>query len=128
MIQNKEKIHSFTDLVAWKDSHKLAIMIYEATKSFPKEEIFGLTNQIRRASVSVVSNIAEDFSRSSAKEKIQFYSVSLGSLTEVQSQLFIARDIQYINKEGFDRILEQTITVSKLCNGLIKKSRSTIIP
>ena len=74
-----KKIKSFTDLDTWKEGHKLVLLIYESTKSFPKEERFALTDQIRRAAVSITSNIAEGFSRQSLREKIQFYSISKGS-------------------------------------------------
>lgn len=114
------KIKSFTDLVAWKEAHKLVLMIYEATNDFPKNEIFGLTNQIRRSAVSVSSNIAEGFSRNSKKEKLQFDYIAKGSLTEVQDQLLISKDIKYISIECFKKIADQTIIVSKLINGLIK--------
>ena len=116
----KGKIKSFTDLIAWKEAHKLAILIYEITKFFPKEEIYGLTNQIRRAVVSVSSNIAEGFSRRTNADKNQFYHQSLASLTELQNQLLIARDVGYLKKEDFNRATEQTIVVSKLVNSLIK--------
>ncbi len=96
------------------------------TQEFPQAEQFGLTNQIRRAAVSITSNIAEGFSRSSYKEKSQFYSMALGSLTEVQNQLLIAKDIGYLSKEDFVIIAEKTITVNKLLNGLIKKSKTLI--
>jgi four helix bundle protein len=121
-----EKIKRFTDLNAWKEGHKLVLEIYRITKNFPKEELFGLTSQIRRAVISITSNVAEGFSRNSYKEKLQFYSVSLGSVTEVQNQLLIAKDIGYISSEDFKKFAEQTIIVSKLLNGLIKKSKSII--
>ena len=125
MMNNDEnKIKNFTDLNAWKESHKLTLMIYEATKDFPKEEIFGLTNQMRRAAVSVVSNIAEGFSRQSYKEKIQFYSMAQGSLTELQSQLLISRDVEFITKKELESIANQSLLTHKLINGLIKKSKS----
>lgn len=82
MNQASRKIKSFTDLNVWKEGHKLVLQVYKLTKEFPKEELFGLTNQIRRAAVSITSNIAEGFSRHSYKEKLQFYSTALGSLTE----------------------------------------------
>ena len=123
---NEAKIKSFTDLNAWKEAHSLVLEVYEITKTFPKEEQFGLTNQIRRAVVSVTSNIAEGFSRSSYKEKSQFYSIALGSLTEVQNQLLIAKDLSYITKDKFSNLAEDTITVNKLLNGLIKKSKTMI--
>jgi len=113
-------IKSFTDLNAWKEAHSLDLFIYNITKSFPKDEQYGLTNQIRRASVSVSSNIAEGFSRRSSLEKRQFFHQALGSLTEVQNQLLIAKDIGYIKQKDFTTIAEQTIIVSKLINSLIK--------
>lgn len=122
MNQEARKIKSFTDLYAWKEAHNLVLCIYQVTKIFPKEEQFGLINQIRRAIVSVTSNIAEGFSRSSYKEKSQFYSIALGSLTEVQNQLLIARDLEYISKEKFTEFATNTVIVNKLLNGLIKKS------
>lgn len=126
MNQEAGKIKSFTQLNTWKEGHNLVLEVYELTKKFPKEEQFGLTNQIRRAVVSITSNIAEGFSRNSFKEKSQFYSMSLGSLSEVQNQLIVARDLGYTNKVTFKKVADQTITVNKLLNGLIKKSRSMI--
>lgn len=120
------KIKSFTDLNAWQYGHELVLEIYQVTKKFPKEEMFGLTNQIRRAIVSFTSNIAEGFSRSSYKEKSQFYSMALGSLSEVQNQLLIAKDIGYLTKNEFDNLAQRTVLLSKLTNGLIKKTKSII--
>ncbi|MDP2708505.1 MAG: four helix bundle protein [bacterium] len=119
-----ETIKSFTDLNAWREGHKLVLLIYKITKNFPKEEMFGLINQLRRAAVSVTSNIAEGFSRQSYKEKIKFYCTSLGSTTEVQNQILIAKDVKYINSGEFIEIADQTIVVHKLLNGLIKSSRN----
>lgn len=121
-----EKIHSFTDLNAWKKGHEMVIKIYDLTKAFPQEEIFGLTNQLRRASVSVTSNIAEGFSRTSYKEKAQFYATALGSLTEIQNQILIAKDVGYMPKNSFEELAETTVTTSKLLNGLLKKTRTII--
>jgi len=119
-----QKIKSFTDLNVWKEGHKLVVDIYQITKKFPREEIFGLTNQIRRAAVSITSNIAEGFSRGSYKDKVHFYQMSLGSTTEVENQLIISRDVGYVSEENFHKIQEQLILVNKLCNGLIKKSKT----
>lgn len=116
----KEKIKSFTDLDAWKEGNSLVLKIYKITQHFPKEEVFGLTNQIRRAAISITSNIAEGFNRASGKEKIQFYFISLGSLAESQNQLYIAKQLSYIEADEFNKIAEQTVIVSKLLNGLIK--------
>ncbi|MDO8566497.1 MAG: four helix bundle protein [Candidatus Moranbacteria bacterium] len=116
----ERKIKSFTDLDAWKEGHKLVIIVYKETELFPQKEIFALTNQMRRCVVSVTSNIAEGFSRQSSKEKIQFYAISQGSVTELQNQLLIARDVGFLNKEPFKKIAEQTVKVHKIINGLIK--------
>ena len=125
-VRITEKIKSFTDLNTWKEGHKLVLLIYTVTKQFPKEELFGLTAQLRRAAVSFTSNIAEGFSRNSYKEKLQFYTTALGSLTEVQNQLLIARDIGYLSQKEFSDVAQQTVEVSKVTNGLIKKSKSVI--
>lgn len=126
MNNRTSKIKSFTDLNSWKEARKLVLLIYQITNKFPKEEQFGLTNQIRRAVVSITSNVAEGFSRNSYKEKTQFYSMALGSLTEVQNQLLIARDLSYISNEKFVEVANNTVTVNKLLNGLIKKSKIMI--
>ena len=120
------KIRSFTDLDAWKKGHELVLTIYKITKEFPKDEIFGLTIQLRRAVVSFTSNIAEGFSRNSYKEKAQFYSIALGSLTEIQNQLLIAKELNYIAGEEFNKIASLTVIISKITNGLIKKSKAII--
>jgi len=120
MDQTKGPAKSFTDLVAWREGHTLVISLYKATKSFPKEEIFALISQIRRAAVSVTSNIAEGFNRKTAKDKIHFYSMALGLVAELQNQILIARDIKYVEREAFARLSEQTILVHKLISGLIR--------
>ncbi len=122
-----EKIKTFKDLNAWKEGHSLVIQIYKISQKFPKEEQFGLTNQIRRAAVSITSNIAEGFSRRSYKEKSQFYSMALGSLTELENQLTIAKDINYITGKEFSDLENKIITCSKIINGLIKKSQTIIL-
>ena len=118
-----KKITSFRDLVVWQESHKLVVIVYELTKKFPKEELYGLVAQIRRAAVSITSNIAEGFSRQSIKEKVQFYSMAHGSLTEVENQLLVARDVHYIEHKDFNEIFEQVTKVHKLLNGFIKKTK-----
>lgn len=119
-----EKISSFTDLNAWKEAHQLVLRIYQLTKSFPQEERFSLVDQMRRCAVSISSNIAEGFSRQTQKEKIQFYATSKASLTELQNQLLVARDVGYCNQPQFSDIAQQTIRVSKLITGLIRSARS----
>ena len=117
------KIRSFTDLNSWKEGHKLVVAIYEITKTFPKEEIFGLVSQMRRCAVSITSNIAEGFSRGTYLEKARFYFMSQGSVTELQNQLLIAKDVKYLLPKDFDDLAKQSVIVHKLVSGLIKKSK-----
>lgn len=126
MNYEKPIIQSFTQLYTWQKGHELVLMIYALTKEFPSTEIYGLTNQLRRAAVSITSNISEGFSRQSYKEKIHFYTIALGSLTEVQNQLLIAKDIQYLSDKIFIDSANLTVIVSKLLNGLIKASKQRI--
>lgn len=126
MNQESGKITTFTDLQAWQEAHQLVLAVYKITQSFPRQEMFGLTDQMRRCAVSITSNIAEGFSRNSYKEKVQFYSMSLGSVTELQNQLLISRDIKYVAPAIFTQIANQSVKVHKIINGLIKRSRSFI--
>jgi four helix bundle protein len=119
-MEEKEKIKSFTDLYAWQEGHKLVLIIYKYTKEFPKDELFCLVSQMRRCVISITSNIAEGFSRRTAKDKVQFYCIAHGSLTELQNQLVIARDLKYLGTIEFKEIANQTIIVAKLINGLKK--------
>lgn len=101
-------------------------MIYKFSNSFPPNEQFGLINQVRRAGVSITSNISEGFVRKSKKEKIQFYYMSLGSLTEVRNQIQIAYDIHYLSLSSFKIIGDQAITVGELINSLIKTTNKKV--
>ncbi len=116
------KIESFTDLLTWKEAHKLVLTVYRITKTFPKEETYSLVDQMRRSAISITSNIAEGFSRQGKKEKLQFYFMAKGSLTELQNQLLVARDVGYITNNVFQEIAQQTIAVHKLLNGLLKSA------
>ena len=118
------KIREFTDLKVWQEAHKLVLLVYEQTRKFPKEENFGLTSQMRRSAVSISSNISEGFGRQGYKEKVQFYYLSQGSLTELKNQFFIARDILYITTDEFQKLSVQATSVHRLLQGLIKKSKS----
>lgn len=123
MIKDKVKIKTFKDLNAWQEGHKLVLLVYKATRNFPNTETFGLTNQLRRSIVSFTSNIAEGFSRISYRDKVHFYSMALGSLTEAENQLIIAHDVGYLNQKDHLEISELIIIVHKITNGLIKKSK-----
>jgi four helix bundle protein len=118
-------IHTFRDLIAWQKSHALTLDIYKITKEFPKDEIFGLTNQIRRAAVSIVSNIAEGFGRRSAADRTHFYDMARASLHEVQAQLLVARDVGYIGSRVHEELDEASIECHKVLTGLINKTNGT---
>ena len=117
------KIQKFQDLLAWQEAHSLALLVYRISKGFPKEELFALTNQIRRAAVSVPSNIAEGYGRPSGKDRIHFFWIAKGSLLELESQYLIAKDLGYLNNDtlisDFNLQIEKA---SKILTGLIKKT------
>ena len=124
----RRKISEFTDLIAWQEAHKLVVHIYKLTKDFPKDETFGIVSQMRRAAVSITSNIAEGFGRHGYKERIQFYYLSHGSLVELKNQLIIARDVGYLNPQKYATVNEQLVLSQKLLQGLIKRSKTFLNP
>lgn len=117
------KIQYFYQLNTWKEAHKLVLLIYKLTNKFPKSEQFGLTNQMRRAVISVSSNIAEGFGRKSKKDKQYFYNISITSLTEIQDQLIISKDLIFITKQEYIEAFQQTLVVKKLTSGLYKSAQ-----
>ncbi len=116
----------YTDLEVWQISRMLAKEVYTITKTFPKEEQFGLTNQIRRAVVSVASNIAEGCGRQTAKDTINFLHISRGSLYEVETQCFIALDQNYLDKQKFEQIFSNIQICKRLLNGFINYYRKLL--
>lgn len=117
------KIETFQDLRAWQVCHELVMMVYNMTKQFPDEERFGLTSQIRRAAVSVTSNIAEGFSRFSYADKARFYQMAQASHTEVQNQLIIAKDVGYIEVEKFELLLKTSEDAYMILQALIRSTK-----
>jgi four helix bundle protein len=106
------------DLVAWQKAMSLVTEIYRVTRDFRKEELYGLTSQVRRAAVSVPSNLAEGHGRTSRKEFHHFISQARGSLTEVETQLEIARNLDYLPERVASQLLEQASEVARILNGL----------
>lgn len=127
-IMNNEgnKIQKFTDLHAWQEGHKLVLMIYKETEKFPGKEKYGITDQMRRAAVSVTSNIAEGFSRRSSKEKNRFYCMAQASLVELQNQLIISRDVGYLSNGESQIIADQVAISNKLLCGLSRATRNRV--
>ena len=117
-------IKSFEELPVWKDARKFAHKIYNLTKKFPKEENYGLTSQITRATVSIGSNIAEGFDRYSKKDFIKFLIIARGSISEIQNDLYIALDLKYINQNDFQETYALAKELGKQINGFIKYLRS----
>ena len=115
------KIQTYEDLIAWQKAHALVLSVYQLTKTFPKDELFGLTSQLRRAAVSITSNIVEGFSRHSNIEKIRFYNISESSCQEVHYQLRLAHELSY-SQTLQER--EQAQEISKIIAGLIKSIRT----
>ena len=117
-------IKSFEDLPVWKDARKFTNKIYNLTNKFPKEELYGLTSQIRRATVSIMSNIAEGFDRRSDKELSNFLSMARGSSSEVQNDLYIAIDLEYISQDEFNQLYQEAKKIAKQINGLMTYLKS----
>ncbi len=119
------KMTSFTDLKAWQGSHRLSLDIYKLTKNFPSSEQFGLSAQLKRAAVSVTSNIAEGYGRSTQADKEHFYTMASGSLYEIKSQLILARDLGFIASKDFQVIADNANIAHKLLNGLLKAHKAS---
>ena len=119
-------IQKYTDLEVWLKSRELTNSIYTISKSYPEAERFGLTNQMRRCAVSVPSNIAEGCGRSSFKETIHFLYIARGSLYELETQLYLSLDQNYISKMASQELQENVITCKKLLNGFINYYKSKI--
>ncbi len=113
------------DLNVWKKSIELVEIIYDVSKSFPKEEIYGITNQIRRAAVSIPSNIAEGAARQSNKEFIRFLFIALGSLSELETQLIIVNKLKYLKTSNDITLLNDIEELRKMITGLIKYLRKS---
>jgi four helix bundle protein len=110
---------SYRDLIAWQRAMRLVTRIYEATRAFPRDELYGLTNQLRRSAVSVPSNIAEGQARFSRKEFHHFLSLARGSLVEIETQLIIAQNLGYLSPKQSQPVLSEAAELGRVLNGLI---------
>jgi len=118
-----DKVKSFRDIIAWEKAHDLVLLIYKVTENFPRSEEFGLKSQIRRAAVSVPSNLAEGFKRKSKADSVHFYNISEASLEELKYQIFLSRDLGYIFKLDYDYIAPLTEEVGKILCGWLKSQK-----
>lgn len=112
---------TYKELIVWQKAVNLVSVIYQATKDFPKEELYGLTNQIRRAAVSIPSNIAEGFGRNSKNDFKRFLQISISSVFEVQTQLEIARNLQFFSEDEYKIVFDLTREVEAMLSALIRK-------
>jgi four helix bundle protein len=117
---------TYRDLHVWQESIELTLNVYRATKNFPAQEMYGLSSQLRRAAVSVASNIAEGKGRSSDKELLQFLSRARGSLYEIETQLEIAGRLGYISRDEQNALCREASDIGKMLNGMMSKYRMTV--
>jgi len=118
----RKTIRHFTDLEVWRVAHKLEIKIYTVTKGFPKDELFGLTSQLRRAAASIGANIAEGMGRGSYADRCRFYLNARGSVYEVENFLILSRDLKYIVSDDFFALNDLVTSVRRLLNAFISKT------
>lgn len=119
-MEEKGKIKNFRDLDVWKLGMEIVVEVYELTKSIPKEEAYGLVSQMRRAAVSIASNIAEGFTRHHNKEYRHFLYIALGSCAELETQIEVCRILAYIDQETRDKLIDQFDHEGRMINNLIK--------
>lgn len=117
------KSGSFRDLIIWEKSHQLVLIIYKSTKSFPKEETYGLTSQMRRAATSIPANIAEGYKRTGNKDKIRFYNIAQSSLEELRYYLILSKDLNLIIPDDAEILANE---VSKMLEAYIKRMKEKI--
>jgi four helix bundle protein len=114
-------VKTYRDLIVWQKAMKLVTEIYRHTKSFPEDERFGLTSQLRRCSISIPSNVAEGYGRNSTQDYIRFLRIANGSLFELQTQLEIALNLGLLSDQSFSRLFEASREIERMLSSLIKK-------
>lgn len=117
-------MRNFRNLRVWEKSHLLTLSIYEFTSSFPKEELYGLTSQMRRSSSSVPSNIAEGCGRNSQPQFARFLNFAFGSASELEYQIILSKDLGFIDEDGFNKLLERVIEIKRMLTSLIQQVQS----
>lgn len=122
-----EKSKHFTELIVWQKSHQFVLCVYTLTKTFPKEELFGLTSQFRRASISIAANIAEGYSKKGLKDKIRFLNIAQGSLAECEYYLRLTKDLGYGNVVKLETDLEEASKLLNAYSRAIKKNSQLLI-
>ena len=118
------KIFSFEKLIAWQKARELALEIYKVTKTFPKEEQFGIISQMRRCAISIASNLAEGSGRNSMKDKARFSEIAFGSALELLNQLILYYDFEFLSENKYSEIREKITEVTLIIDGLRKSQLS----
>jgi len=113
-------LKNYKELQVWQKAYQLCLEVYRVTKGFPKDEMYGLISQIRRAAVSVPSNIAEGYGRKTTREYVHSLYVAYGSICELETQILISHDLDYIESDIFDKLQEEIGDVERMLKGLIK--------
>jgi len=117
-------VKDFRELKVWQEAHELTLAVYQVTASFPREELYGLTTQMRRAGASIAANLAEGCGRDGDAELNRFCSIALGSASELQYFLLLARDLNLLAGSDYDRLAEQTTDVKRMLTGLARKLKA----
>ncbi len=120
-VHKNKAVKTYRDLVVWEKSMQFVTDIYSITKKFPGDELYSLTNQIRRSAVSIPSNIAEGFGRNTKKEFKRFLNISMASVFEIQTQIRISLNLGYIDSSVFDKIFESSREIERMLSSLIQK-------
>lgn len=118
------KIKSYRELLIWQKSIQVVTNIYKLTRDFPKEELFGITSKMRRCAISIPSNIAEGFGRNSQGDFKRFLNISLGSTYELQTQIEISQNLEYLNTENYKYLMESCVELEKMMNSLVSKIKA----
>jgi four helix bundle protein len=117
-------VKDFRELKVWQKAHELTLAVYQVTASFPREELYGLTTQMRRAGTSIAANLAEGCGRMGDAELSRFCSIALGSASELQYFLLLARDLQHLQGRDYDRLAERTTEVKRMLTGFLQKLKA----
>jgi four helix bundle protein len=117
-------MRDFRQIRVWEKAHKLTLRIYKTTAQFPREELYGLTSQLRRSSASIPANIAEGFGRGGNAELARFLQIGMGSAYEVEYHILLARDLCFLNAAGYDKLQEQIVEVKRMLAALLVKVRT----
>jgi four helix bundle protein len=118
----------FKDLKVWEKAHLLTLLVYQETRSFPKEELYGLTSQLRRAAASVAANIVEGCGRRSDGEFSRFLQIARGSASEVEYHLLLARDLHLLDEGKYCRLDSMVVEVERMLTGLVQRVRPILVP